>query len=45
MGRDKKVRSGGIRFIVLRSVGDARTQGGIDPALVSASFREVGASV
>lgn len=44
MGRDKKVRAGGIRFIVLRSVGDARTQSGIDPALVGASFREVGAS-
>lgn len=44
MGRDKKVRAGGIRFIVLRAIGDARTQGGIDPALVAASFREVGAA-
>lgn len=44
MGRDKKVRAGGLRFVVLRALGDARTQGGIDPALVAASFREVGAS-
>ena len=44
MGRDKKVRAGGIRFIVLRAIGDARTHAGIDPALVAASFREVGAT-
>ena len=44
MGRDKKVRAGGVRFVVLRAIGDARTRAGIDPALVAASFREVGAA-
>lgn len=41
--RDKKVRAGALRFIVLRGLGDAATQGGIDPALAEACFREVGA--
>ena len=44
MGRDKKVRAGGIRFIVLSAIGAARTLAGVDPALAAASFREVGAS-
>jgi len=43
MARDKKVRAGGLRFVVLKSLGEAATQGGIDPALADASFREVGA--
>ena len=43
MGRDKKVRAGGLRFVVLKSPGDSATQGGIDPALAEAAFREVGA--
>ncbi len=43
MGRDKKVRAGGLRFVVLKSLGEAATQGGIEPKLVEASFREVGA--
>lgn len=43
MARDKKVRAGGLRFVVLKSLGDSATQGGIDPALAEASFREVGA--
>ncbi len=44
MARDKKVRAGGLRFVVLKSLGEAATQGGIDAALVEASFREVGAA-
>lgn len=43
MARDKKVRAGALRFVVLKSIGHAATQGGIDPALAEASFREVGA--
>jgi 3-dehydroquinate synthase len=43
MMRDKKARAGGLRFVVLKNVGDAATQGDIAPALVAASFREVGA--
>ena len=44
MARDKKVRAGALRFVVLKSIGHAATQGGIDPALAEASFREVGAT-
>lgn len=43
MARDKKVRAGGLRFVVLKTLGEAATQSGIDPTLVEASFREVGA--
>ena len=43
MARDKKVRAGALRFVVLKSLGTAATQGGIAPALAEASFREVGA--
>ncbi len=43
MARDKKVRAGGLRFVVLRALGDSATLGGGDPALVEAAFREVGA--
>ena len=44
MGRDKKVRAGGLRFVVLRALGDARTASGVDPAQAAAAFREVGAA-
>jgi 3-dehydroquinate synthase len=44
MARDKKVRAGALRFVVLRRLGEAATQGGIDPALAAAAFREVGAA-
>ncbi|MBC8039081.1 MAG: 3-dehydroquinate synthase [Opitutaceae bacterium] len=44
MARDKKVRAGALRFVVLKSAGVAATQGGVDPALAEASFREVGAT-
>ncbi len=42
--RDKKVRAGALRFVVLRRVGEAATQGGIDPVRAEDVFREVGAS-
>ena len=44
MGRDKKVRAGGLRFVVLRRLGEAATQGDLPPALVDESFRAVGAA-
>jgi 3-dehydroquinate synthase len=43
MGRDKKVRAGGLRFVVLRRLGEAATQGDVPADLAEASFREVGA--
>ena len=43
MARDKKVRAGALRFVVLKSLGEAATQDGIDTALAEQSFREVGA--
>jgi 3-dehydroquinate synthase len=42
--RDKKVRAGMPRFVVMKSLGEAATQSGIESALVEACFREVGAS-
>ncbi len=42
--RDKKVRAGSLRFVVLHRLGEAATRGGIDPALAEACFREVGAA-
>lgn len=44
MARDKKVRGGRLRLVVLKTLGEAATQGGIAPALVEAAFREVGAA-
>jgi 3-dehydroquinate synthase len=43
MARDKKVRAGALRFVVLKSPGTAVTLGGVDPELAGQSFREVGA--
>ena len=43
MARDKKVRSGLPRFVVLRKLGEAATQDGIAPELAETAFREVGA--
>lgn len=43
MARDKKVRGGQPRFVVLKTLGEAATQHGIDPALVEAVWRELGA--
>ncbi|WP_081722125.1 3-dehydroquinate synthase [Geminisphaera colitermitum] len=45
MARDKKVRAGTLRFVVLRALGEAATQGGIDPVLAEASFVDVGAAL
>jgi 3-dehydroquinate synthase len=44
MTKDKKARAGGLRFVLLRKVGEAVTQGDLPPTLVEASFREVGAA-
>ena len=45
MARDKKVRAGLPRFVVLQQLGEAVTRSeGITPALVKACFREVGAA-
>ncbi len=44
MTRDKKVRAGGLRFVVLKRLGEAATQGAIAPELIEGSFREVGAA-
>jgi 3-dehydroquinate synthase len=44
MSRDKKVRAGGLRFVVLKRIGHAMTQDDVAPALVNASFRAVGAA-
>jgi 3-dehydroquinate synthase len=43
MARDKKVRAGALRFVVLKSLGEAATQGDIPAALAEQSFRAVGA--
>lgn len=43
MARDKKVRAGGLRFVVLKRVGESITHSGISPALADESFRAVGA--
>jgi len=43
MQHDKKVRAGRLRFVVLKQLGEAATQSGIDPALVEAVWRELGA--
>ncbi|MSU65046.1 MAG: 3-dehydroquinate synthase [Opitutus sp.] len=43
MLRDKKVRAGGLRFVVMKKIGEAVTQADVAPALVEAAFREVGA--
>ncbi len=44
MTRDKKVRAGGLRLVVLKRLGEAATQGEISLALIEESFREVGAA-
>lgn len=43
MARDKKVRGGKLRFVVMRKLGEAATQSGIDQALVEDVWRELGA--
>lgn len=43
MARDKKVRGGALRFVVLKRLGEAATQDEVPRALAEESFREVGA--
>ena len=43
MARDKKARAGRLRFVVLKSLGEAITRDQVDVALAEAAFREVGA--
>ncbi|MFT3784462.1 MAG: 3-dehydroquinate synthase [Nibricoccus sp.] len=43
MARDKKVRNGTLRFVVLQRLGRAATQSGIDPQLVESVWWEIGA--
>lgn len=43
VARDKKVRAGLPRFIVMMTIGTTITQSEVDPAMVEACFREVGA--
>jgi 3-dehydroquinate synthase len=42
--KDKKVRAGMLRFVVLRRIGEAITEDGIDPELVKSVWREIGAT-
>ncbi|HEU5079250.1 MAG TPA: 3-dehydroquinate synthase [Opitutaceae bacterium] len=44
VARDKKVRSGLPRFILLKRIGEAATESNIDPATVEICFRLVGAT-
>ena len=44
MARDKKVRGGMLRFVVLKRFGEAATQSGIDPAFVETVWCELGAT-
>lgn len=44
MQHDKKVRSGRLRFVVLGRLGHAATHEDVDPALVGAVWRELGAA-
>lgn len=44
MARDKKVRSGGLRFVVLPALGAAATCGGVPWEPVEAVWRELGAA-
>lgn len=44
VARDKKVRAGLPRFVVLKKIGDAATHDGVPVALAEACFREVGAA-
>ncbi len=43
MQRDKKVRAGNLRFVVLPRLGEAATQGDIDASLIEQVWRELGA--
>ncbi len=45
MSRDKKVRAGKLRFVVLEAIGRAVTRDDVDPARVAAAFASVGAAL
>jgi 3-dehydroquinate synthase len=42
MARDKKVRAGSLRFVLLKSLGEAAVAGDVPPADVEAVWREIG---
>ncbi len=44
MMHDKKVRTGKLRFVTLNRLGEAVTRSDVDPALVEAVWRELGAA-
>ena len=44
MQHDKKVRAGKLRFVVLPRLGEAATRDEVDPTLVEAVWRELGAT-
>jgi 3-dehydroquinate synthase len=44
MARDKKVRAGRLRFVVLEALGRAATRDDVDPARAAAVWREMGAA-
>ncbi len=44
MARDKKIRGGSPRYVVLKKIGEAATQDGVAPALAAACFRAIGAA-
>jgi 3-dehydroquinate synthase len=45
MSRDKKVRAGKLRFVVLAAIGRAAPRDDVDPALVAAALASVGATL
>jgi 3-dehydroquinate synthase len=45
MQRDKKVRAGMPRFVVLKAIGEAETLDGVDVDLVAKTWRQLGAEV
>jgi 3-dehydroquinate synthase len=44
ISRDKKNRAGGIRFVLMESLGNAQTKEGIDEADINALWKNVGAA-
>ena len=42
MRKDKKVRDGRLRFVLLRAPGDVFTRDDVEPALVESLLREEG---
>ncbi len=42
MKRDKKVRSGGLRFVVLKQIGQAATAADVPAEAIEESFKSVG---